>query len=79
MVIGVFLFQNIWYYDSESYSKSAMSQHSFNEHSSVMDISIFKLGFVICCTALELNMEENRFVTKCRTDVFGIKHIKAIK
>ena len=73
MAVGIRSFFKID--DSESYSKSALSQHCFNNHSSVMDFLIFKLGFLICCTALDLDKEENRFVTKFRTDVFEIKAI----
>ena len=65
--------------DCASYSKSALSQHCFDVHPDQMDLSVFKLGIVLRCAAPDLDREENRFVSKFRTNIFGLNRIKIIK
>ena len=65
--------------DCASYTKSALSQHCFDVHPDQMDLSVFKLGIVLRCAAHELDREENRFVSKFRTNICGQNRIKIIK
>ena len=44
-----------------------------------IELSVFKIGFVKCCRAIDLDREENRFVTKFRTDIFGLNRMKVVK
>ena len=62
-----------------TYSKSALSQHRFNEHPNQMSLSLFKLGLVKGCRAIDLDREENRFVSKFRTELFGLNRIKVVQ
>ena len=62
-----------------SYTKSALAQHCFNEHPEQMDLKLFKLGLVKRCAAMQLDREEHRFISKFRTDVYGINRIKVVK
>ena len=62
-----------------SYTKSALSEHCFHKHSNHFELSVFKIGFVKSCRALDLDREENRFISKFRTDIFGLNRMKVIK
>ncbi len=62
-----------------SYSKSALSQHCYDEHSDRFSLTRFKFCFVKGCRAVDLDREETRFSTKFRTDIFGLNRIKVIR
>ncbi len=66
-------------YPEKSYSKSALSQHCFDEHPDYMDLSYFNVGFIKRCPALDLDREENRLVSMFRTNVLGINRIKIVR
>lgn len=63
---------------NESYTQSALSQHCFDVHADEMSLDFFKIGFVKTCNAHELNREENRFIQKFRTNIWGLNRINVI-
>lgn len=65
--------------DSEAIGKSALSQHCFEKHPQLFSLSNFRVGIVKACKAIDLDREENRFVTKFRTDIIGINRMKIVK
>ncbi len=65
--------------DKLSYSKSALAQHCFDEHYDQFSLSVFRIGLVKRCSALDLDREETRFINKFRTELFGINRIKVGK
>ena len=62
-----------------SYTKLALSEHCLYKHQNNMKLSVFKLGFVKCFSAIDLDREGNRIVTKFRTDIFGLNRLIIIK
>ena len=63
----------------EEIGKSALSQHCLEKHPQHLSLSNFRVGIVKACKADDLDREENRFVSKFRTDVIGINRIKVIR
>ncbi len=63
----------------KSYTKSALSQHCFNEHPDSLSLSNFKVGFVKRCPAMQLDREEHRLTSMFRIDVLGINRIKVVR
>ena len=63
----------------KSYTKSALSQHCFNEHPESMSLMNFKVAFVKKCPAIELDREEHRLISIFRTNILGINRIKVIR
>ena len=59
-----------------SYQQSALSQHCFDKHPDNMILSVFNVGIVKTCRASFLDREENRFVTKFRTALWGLNRMK---
>ena len=64
--------------DDKSYTKSALSQHCFNEHPESMSLMNFKVAFVKKCPAIELDRKEHRLISIFRTNILGINRIKVI-
>ena len=65
--------------DEKTDEKSTLSQHCFDCHNDVMTLSIFKVGIVKKCKPCELDREENRFISKFRTDIWGLNRINVIR
>ena len=61
------------------YKKSALSWHCQEEHPQNFDLKNFKIGFIRICNSIDLDREENRFITKFRTDVIGLNRIKVVR
>ena len=59
--------------------KSALSQHCLEKHPNQLALTNFRVGIVKLCKAVDLDMEENRYVTKYRTDIYGINRIKVVR
>ena len=58
--------------DERTYTKSALSQHSFDTHPDRFGLEFFKVGFVKQCKAECLDSEEHRLISLFRTKSFGI-------
>ena len=65
--------------DMNTYTKSALSQHSFDTHPDKFGLEFFKVGFVKQCKAENLDREEHRLISLFRTNLFGINRIKVIR
>ena len=65
--------------DVRTYTKSALSQHSFDTHPDRFGLEFFKVGFVKQCKAECLDREEHRLISLFRTNLFGINRIKVIR
>ena len=61
------------------YMESALSQHCHDKHPNNMSLSVFKVGLVKSCKAVDLDMEESRFISLFRTGTIGLNRIKVIK
>ena len=65
---------------NKSYEGSALSQHIFDCHSeSDMNLSNFKIGIVKVCSADMLDREEDRFINKFRTNIWGLNRMRVIE
>ena len=64
--------------ERETFSQSALSQHCYDVHPDNMNLNVFKLGFVKTCSAQDLNREENRFISKFRTNIWGLNRMNVI-
>jgi len=65
--------------DEKAYEKSALSQHCFDCHNDAMTLTNFKVGIVKKCKPCDLDREENRFISKFRTDIWGLNRINVIR
>jgi hypothetical protein len=65
--------------DDKVYEKSSLSQHCFDCHNDAMTLSNFKVGIVKKCKPCDLDREENRFISKFRTDIWGLNRINVIR
>ena len=63
----------------KSYTKSALSQHCFNEDPESMNLMNFKVAFVKKCPAIEIDREKHRLISIFRTNSLGINRIKVIR
>ena len=45
----------------------------------IMSLTAFKLGLIKSCSASQLDREENRFISKLRTEVIGLNRIKVVR
>ena len=70
-------FRSKFKFDADkSYTKSALSQHCFNEHPESMNLSNFKVAFVKKCPAIELDREEHRLISIFRPNIWGLIELK---
>ena len=65
--------------DDNVHEKSALSQHCYDCHRDSMKLSNFKIGIVKKCKARDLGREENRFISKFRTDIWGLNRMKVVR
>ena len=65
--------------DERTYEKSALSQHCYNCHMDNMNLNNFNIGIVKVCKAMDLDREENRYISKFRTDIWGLNRIKVVR
>ena len=52
-----------------------LTEHCFYNHPDQMELSVFKVGIVKKCRAIDLDREEDRFISKFRTNVFGLNRM----
>ena len=60
---------------SLSFEKSALSMHAFLCHKDFFSMNIYKLGVVKKVSPLNLDREEDFFIAKFRTNVFGLNRM----
>jgi len=65
--------------DCKDYEKSALSQHCYDCHNDAMTLSNFKIGIVKKCKPVDLDREESRFISKFRTDIWGLNRMNVIR
>jgi hypothetical protein len=63
----------------KSYEKSALSMHCFLKHQSDFNMGHFKLGIVKTVRPIDLDREENKLITKFRTNILGLNRIVVIR
>ena len=61
------------------YEKSALSIHCFLKHHSDFNMGHFKLGIVKKVRPIDLDREENKLITKFRTNIWGLNRIVVIR
>ena len=66
-------------FTKDTFQKSALSMHSFEEHSLERSIDAFEFSILKRTPALDLHREEFRYIEKLRTKTFGINHMKVIR
>ena len=44
-----------------------------------MNLNNFNIGIVKVCKAMDLDREENRYISKFRTDIWGLNRIKVVR
>ena len=60
---------------SLSFEKSALSMHAFLSHKDCFSMNIYKLGIVKKVSPMNLDREEDFFIAKFRTNVFGLNRM----
>ena len=65
--------------EKKIYTKSALAEHCFHNHPDQMELSVFKVGIVKKCRAIDLDREEDRFISKFRTNIFGLNRMKVTR
>ena len=63
----------------EHFEKSALSIHCMEFHYDFFDIEVFKFGVVKQVKPIELDREEERFIDKFKTNIFGLNRIKVVR
>ena len=66
-------------FNPELFEKSALSIHCRESHYDLFDIDIFKFGVVKQVKPTELDREEERFIDKFKTNIFGLNRIKVVR
>jgi len=61
------------------YEKSALAIHCFTKHHSDFNMGHFKLGIVKKVRPIDLDREENKLITKFRTNIWGLNRIVVIR
>ena len=61
------------------FEKSALSMHCFLAHKSQFSLEFFKIGIVKKVRPADLNREEEFFINKFRTNVWGLNRIKVVR
>ena len=61
------------------YAKSALSLHCFLVHKDHFSMDIFKLGIVKRVRPLVMNREEDYFVSKFRTRIWGLNRYAIVR
>ena len=64
--------------NSRSTENQLLPNTVMNKHPENMSLNNFKLGLIRGCSATQLDREENRFITKLRTEVIGLNRMKVI-
>ena len=66
-------------FTKDAFQKSALSMHSFEEHSLEHSIDSFEFSILKRTPALNLHREEVRYIEKLRTKTFGLNRMKVIR
>ena len=66
-------------FTKDAFQKSALSMHSFEEHSLEHSIDSFEFSILKRTPALNLHREEFRYIEKLRTKTFGLNRMKVIR
>ena len=61
------------------FEKSALSMHCFLEHKNDFSMKYFKLGIIKKVRPVELDREENFFINRFRTNIWGINRIVVVR
>ena len=61
------------------FEKSALSMHCYLVHKENFSMEYFRLGIVKKVRPLELDREENRFINKYRTNIWGLNRIVVVR
>ena len=61
------------------FEHSALSWHSLLEHRNNFSMDHFKLGIVKKCRPVDLDREEQKFISRFRTEIFGLNRIKVVR
>ena len=65
---------------NKSYEGSALSQHCFDFHTEdEMNLENFNIGIVKVCNAENLDREEDRFINKFRTNIWGLNRMRVVE
>ena len=62
-----------------SFEQSALSMHSFLVHKSSFDMKNFKLGVVKKVRPVDLDREEDNFISRFRTNIWGINRVVVVR
>ena len=65
--------------DISLYDKSALSQHCSEDHPDSISLDNFKIGIVKVCIPECLDREEDKFITKFRTNIWGLNRMRVVK
>ena len=69
------MYVTLFFNDKNKYELSALSQHAFESHRNDFNMSIFKLGIVKRVGHNNLNREEEFYISKFRTNTFGLNRM----
>ena len=62
-----------------SFEQSALSMHSFLVHKLSFDMKHFKLGIVKRVRPVDLDREEDNFINRFRTNIWGINRVVVVR
>ena len=65
--------------DRLEYEKSALSMHCFLVHNNEFSMTYFKLGIVKKVRPVDLDREEDKFITRYRTKIWGLNRIVVVR
>ena len=66
-------------FNDNHYQESALSMHMMETHANAWNINHFKFGVVKQVKPVDLNREEERFIDKFKTNLFGLNRINVIR
>ena len=61
------------------FEQSALSMHAYLKHKDDFNMQIFKLGIVKQVNPNSLNRLEDYFITKFRTNIYGLNRIVVVR
>ena len=65
--------------DTLEFEKSALSMHCFLVHKNEFSMTYFKLGIVKKVRPVDLDREEDKFITRYRTKIWGLNRIVVVR
>ena len=64
--------------DPFHYEKSALAMHCHEKHGEQLDMKYFKLGIIKKVRPVELNRQENFYINKFKTNIWGINRYEVV-